>query len=334
MPPGVPDHDFPTLHIRCGSDILPKLREGGFTGDFLEYSDPVHDGPVPNAPDLIRIRARVLAAGLGTLMGFTEAACLAGLEHAERQLTAAPEYERVVLWFEHDSYDQLILARCLSRLTESELPQRLELICIDDHPEVPRFNGLGQLSPDALLGLWPDRQPVTAEQIALGRAIWAALRQAEPTALQAIALTGTPALPIAARALWRHLRELPGVTDGLSLTQRLVLQILAEGSRPIGRIFEAMVQGREPLVFMGDIGLLATVEALASSKPAVLTIAPGAQRFTRVARVSDTGLRVLAGGLDYLSLEPPERWVGNVLADGSWRWDEGAGRVIRGPVVR
>jgi hypothetical protein len=277
---------------------------------------------------LIAVRARVLAGGPGRLMGFSEAGCLAGLRQAEQRLSAAHQYQRVVLWFEHDSYDQLVLARCLARLAEGPLPACLELICIDRHPDVPRFNGLGQLGPAALAGLWPTRKAVTAEQIALGQAIWAALRQFDPSGLQAIAATGTPALPIAAPALWRHLRELPWASDGLSLTQRLVLDILAEAPMRIGQMFAAMVNGREPLVFMGDIGFLGTVEAMASTNPPVLTIEPGEQAFPRLATISETGRRVMAGQVDYLSLGPAERWVGGVVSDGRWRWDETAGGVV------
>jgi hypothetical protein len=324
------DAELRTLHIRCGSDIRDKLRAAGFTGDFLEYSDPVCEGPVPDVPDLTEIRAGYLAAGAGRFMGFTAAECAAGLRQAEQRLATAYGYERVVLWVEHDSYDQLVLARCLARLAEGLLPACLELICIDQHPEVARFNGLGQLEPAALAGLWLTRKAVTPEQIALGQAIWEALRQPDPTALQAIAKTGTPALPIAARALWRHLRELPDAEDGLSLTQRLVLTILAEGPTRIGRIFAAMVDGREPLVFMGDIGFLVTVEDMARTDPPVLTIELGKEPFPRVGSITDIGRRVLSGAVDYLSLGPPERWVGGVrIAAGepSWRFDEAAGRV-------
>ena len=322
------DGDRPTLHIRCGSDIRDTLRSAGFVGHFLEYSDPIHDGPLPDVPDLVAARARILTAGPGQLMGFSEAECLAGLRQAEQRLSTAHQYKRVVLWFEHDSYDQLILARCLARLAEGPLPECLELICIDRHPDIPRFNGLGQLGPAALAALWPARKPVTSKQIALGQAIWSALRQPGPTGLQAIADTGTPALPIAAPALWRHLRELPGAADGLSLTQRLALDILAEAPMRIGQIFAAMVNGREPLVFMGDIGFLSTVEAMARTDPPVLTIEPGEQPFPRLVTITETGRRVRAGSLDYLSLRPPERWVGGVVADGRWRSDETAGRVV------
>lgn len=324
------DSDSTTLHVRCGSDIRDTLTQAGFAGDFLEYSDPVCEGPVPDGPDLFTVRARYLADAYGASLGLAEAAIATGLRDAEQRLaTAGARYDRVVLWFEHDSYDQLCLARGLALLGDNPLPGCLALVCIDDHPEPqPRFNGLGQLSPAALAGLWPERKPVTAEQIDLGRAIWAALPRPDPSGLQAIALTGTPALPVAARALWRHLRELPGVADGLSLTQRLVLGLLADGPMRIGRMFEAMVNGVEPLVWMGDLGFLGTVERMAEA--GVLAIAPGETPFARVATVTELGRLVLAGAVDFLSLGPAERWVGGVRAGPGWRFDAASGRVVSG----
>ena len=324
----MPDADLRTLHVRCGSDIRDALRVAGFGGDFLEYADPVSEGPVPLGPDLIAIRAHYLAEGPGVFLGLSEADCLTRLQDAERRLTDAHRYDRVVLWFEHDSHDQLILARVLSRLAEGPRPPCLELICVGDHPSVPRFNGLGQLSPEALSGLWPSRAQVSDAQIALGQAIWAALRQSDPLALEAIAGTGTPALPLAAPALRRHLAELPGVTDGLSLTQRIILSILADAPTRIGRVFAAMVTGREPLVFMGDTGVLGTIEAMARTTPPVLTIAAGDKPFPREATITASGLGVLAGQVDYLTLAPGERWVGGVLADGRWRWDAQSACVV------
>jgi hypothetical protein len=323
--------DLRTLHIRCGSDIRNKLNVAGFGGDFLEYADPICEGPVPDVPDLTDIRARYLAEAYGWAKGLTETQIAAGLQQDDDRLTQAYRHERVVLWFEHDSYDQLVLARILARLAETTVPARLELICIDHHPDVPHFNGLGQLEPPALAGLWPTRKPVTRDQIAPGQSIWTALRQPDPTALQTIALTGTPALPITSRALWRHLRELPGATNGLSLTQQIVLTILAERPTRIGRIFAAMVNGREPLVFMGDIGVLGTIEKMALTAPPVLTMEPGGKSFARDASITMTGQQVLAGTTDYLSLAPVERRVGGVrIAAGqpAWRFNEGTGRII------
>jgi hypothetical protein len=102
------------------------------------------------------------------------------------------------------------------------------------------------------------------------------------------------------------------------------------GLNRIGQIFAAMVVGREPLVFMGDIGLLGTVEKMAQTNPPVLTIEPGEKPFPRIATLTDAGRQVLAGITDYLSLAPTGRWGGGVrIAPGhaAWRFDEAAGRL-------
>nr|WP_294549360.1 DUF1835 domain-containing protein [uncultured Rhodopila sp.] len=307
------DADIPTLHIRCGSDIRDTLRAAGFTGEYLEYADTICQGPVPDTDDLLQHRARFLAGAAGGPMGFTAAQALVRPRDEDQRLDAARSRDRVVLWFEHDSHDQLILARILARFAGGPLPGRLELICADGHPSVERFLGLGQLGPEALASLWPARTAVTRAQLDLGRAVWAALRRDDPRQLQAIAATGTPDLPLAAPALRRHLRELPADGDGLSLTQRLILSILAEGGpSTIGRLF-APLQRRDPLPFLGDLGFLHIVEQMAPT--GVLTIAAGEKPFPRIASITDTGRDVLAGRTDFLSLRPAERWIGGVRID-------------------
>jgi hypothetical protein len=316
------DGDIRTLHIRCGSDIRENLRAAGFAGDFMEYADTICLGPVPDTPDLLEQRAAFLAGSVGGIMGFSAAEALARLQDEEQRLGAAHTYDRVVLWFEHDSHDQLILARVLARFADGPKPARLKLICVDRHPSAERFLGLGQLGPDALALLWPGRTAVTGAQLELGRAVWAALRRPDPGDLAAIAASGTPALPLAAPALRRHLQELPGAVDGLSLTQRLILRILADGPSTIGRMF-APLQRLDPLLFLGDLGFLDIVEQMASN--GVLTIGEGEKPFPRMASITDTGRDVLAGKTDFLSLSPPVRWVGGVRVDPSgavWRIDD------------
>ena len=304
------DSDIPTLHIRCGSDIRETLRTAGFGGDFLEYSDPICQGPVPDAPGLLEQRARFLAHAFGGPMGFTAAQVLSRLKDEELRLHAAHRYDRVVLWFEHDSHDQLILARVLACFAAGPRPARLELICADGHPSVERFIGLGQLGPEALASFWPARRAVTEAQFDLGRAVWTALRRPDAAELQAIAATGTPALPLAAPALRRHLQELPDAVDGLSLTQRLILCMLSDGPSKIGRLF-APLQRLEPLPFLTDLGFLYVVEQMALTP--VLTIAEGSEPFPRMASITETGRDVLAGKTNYLSLRPPDRWVGGAF---------------------
>ena len=97
---------------------------------------------------------------------------------------------------------------------------------------------------------------VSAQQLEAGRRIWAKIRRDDPTPLPTAARSGVADLPRMAKAIQRHCRELPWLQDGPSLTERLVLQLLTEGSRTVGQIYSALMQEREPPPWLGDVMLL------------------------------------------------------------------------------
>ncbi|MFU2207901.1 DUF1835 domain-containing protein [Solidesulfovibrio sp. C21] len=327
-----PDHGPKTLHIRCGGDIAEGLRQAGFTGDYLEYANPFCQGPVtgePDDPERLLERARFLAQSYGDHLGIDLSQCAARLRREEDRLTAAPrDYERVVLWFEHDSFDQLILIRCLS-LFAAHRPPLLDLVSVNRFPGSRRFLGLGQLPPEGLRLLWAGRNPVSAQQTALGRKAWKALQSPDPTGLAALAGEGSGVLPDLSPALRRHLRELPSVKNGLGLTEELVLAGLAQGSQTIGDLFHGLLTDREPLPWLGDIMFAHIVEAMGKALKPPYAISPETasepwQR--RLLTITPIGSQVLSGERDWLTLMPPERWVGGVrITPGAdaWRWDEG-----------
>jgi len=156
-----PDADLTTLHIRCGTDLKSTLPAGGFEGDFLEFSDPYCQGPILQNSDFLTTRAQFLHESYDPLFhddavddSRHEKTCsttLAYLESAYQALSTAFEaYERIVFWFEHDSYDQLILARLLAHFASHELPKTLEMVSVNHYPGTVRFIGLGQLPPEAI----------------------------------------------------------------------------------------------------------------------------------------------------------------------------------------
>ena len=230
----------------------------------------------------------------------------------------------------------MILARCLAAFAVAK-PGMLELIMIADHPEPARFIGLGPLSPLALGALWDQRHSVTDRQIAAGARVWDALRAADPTGLADIARDGMPDLPFMAHALRRHCQEFPWTQDGLGLTERLALTILSEQTRTMGLIFHDLVSGREPLPWLGDIMLGFILKSMKRLDRPVFTVDRNQendpwpkQRLT----ITDTGLAVLAGRIDFLSLNPPVRYLGGVRIAPDppvWRWDDQAGGFTRYP---
>ena len=331
-----PDADTETLHIRCGSDLRSSLENAGFVGAFLEYADPLCQGPVTLDAAWLARRSAFLAQAYGPHTGRDAKQIADDLQGAESALQSAAEhYQRVVLWFEHDTYDQLVLARCLAQFADTP-PRRLELISVDRFPGSTRFIGLGQLPPEALRLLWMERRPVSDRQTAAGRQVWQMLRSPDPTPLARVARNGTPELPHLAKALRRHCQELPWLDNGLSLTERLVLQLLAERPGTVGQTYAELMLSREPLPWLGDLMFLFIVESMKRAVEPVFTSAfDGDDRRWPQERLTLTvlGRTVLAGEVDWLSLSPPERWVGGVhiqAGQRSWRWDDQAGAAVLG----
>jgi uncharacterized protein DUF1835 len=325
-----PDAAMPTLHIRCGSDIQQELVRAGFNGAFLSLWDAFPVGPVTSGPDWIEMRARFLNDGV---IDVSYEELLHDLKHGEEQLAAsADRYERVVLWMEHDSHDQLSLVRCLARYARTRPPKVLELISIDHFPGSLRFIGLGQLPPEAMRLLWRRREPVGTAGLSLAADAWAGLTSDDPRRLAALTQADTRALPHLAPALHRHLRELPSLGNGLSLTEHLTLQMLDETPMTIGELFQALYAGREPLPFLGDTSYLHIVNEMGRAAQPVFTREPAEHPFRVRLSITDAGRDVLRGATDWLSQLPLPRWVGGVRIDGqgpNWRWDEAQQVVVR-----
>ena len=337
------DSDLRTLHIRCGSDIRDTLRQAGFQGDFHEHSypyliGPVHEGEEADGsprPGVLEERARFISSrddSPGRPLEY--AAVLDGLRRDEQTLRDSSGYERVVIWSEYDCYDQLVLVRLLGHYARRPRPPHLELINVRDYPGIERFLGLGQLPPEALRELWPSRETATVMQLALGLAAWNALASADPTGLAALVRSGTPDLPLLAPALQRHLAELPSTQNGLSLTEAMVLELLAEEPHSLNRLFGRLTHEIDPLPGQGDSQLRDRVLDMEAATDLVFTREPGLDSggrsrppWTDVLTITGLGRRVLAGDVDFTSLDPPARWVGGVEirpGERHWRWDAAA----------
>jgi hypothetical protein len=335
--PSALDRGQRTLHIRCGHDIMHKLAAAGFEGDFLWFADPYCQGPVPRTDSLeqfVRIRARYLEDAHEAHDAFDR------LYESYRDLERTREYELVTIWMEHDSYDQLVLAKLLELFSDpARRPARLQLISVTHFPGVERFIGIGQLPPEALRALWNDFEDVSERQLALGKETWAALTASSPEALLDLVKTGTPALPTMAKALGRHLGELPSTRNGLSLTEELTLRILLDkGPMSAPRLFGWYTNHYEPLPFLGDAGYWIVLRGLADATEAAIRIdrrrdAPTDSHRDWHVELLAFGERLLEKKADWLRANEVDRWVGGVHIDSregaNWRFDDSTERVVR-----
>jgi hypothetical protein len=312
--PDAPDGNERVLHIRCGSDIQHTLAVAGFNGDFLAFYDPYVHGPVPQTESLeafLQIRARYISSTLHP----DYQQVLDDLRQQYAALDQAHTYEAVYLWFEHDPFDQLILARLLDFFADDERrPNTLKLISISHYPGVKIFNGIGQLPPEALRVLWREFREVTAAQLVLGTRAWSTICAPTPQAMLELITSGTPELPTMAHALQRHLRQLPSVHNGLSLSENLTLQILNEkGGMNAGRLFGWYTNHYEPLSFMGDSGYWQLLQVLATAQhPAIHLDKQGIEPSQWQVALSEAGRQLLAGQADWIALNGIDSWVGGI----------------------
>jgi hypothetical protein len=305
------------LHVTNGESAGNTLRRTTLGGAVVAWQDALHEGPVPALPrrELLRARARFLAeCGWGS-----EAALRSSLERRDRQLLdALRNGAHVVLWFEHDLYDQLQLVDALT-LARS-VGGAPELIVIGSFPGKPSFAGLGELTANELETLWPSRAPATPEMLEAAERAWSALREPEPAALAELATRDDPHLPFLAPALRRLLEELPAPVDGLSQTERFALETIAAGARSAPAAFVA-AQRLEEAPFLGDTWFFRTLSALGQGENrlvegdgAPLPPAPplsDGQAYSRLElRLTATGERVLRGDANRVDLLGIDRWVG------------------------
>ncbi len=325
-----PDVEFKTLHIRCGSDLQTKLPDAGFVGDFLEYTEAYVQGPVIHNNKFKETRLKFLHQAYGSFLNKTYEEIRYRDEQSEIKLRlAAGKYERVVLWFEHDSFDQLILARIMAYFFANECPAIFEMVSINHFPGSARFIGLGQLPADAIRLIWQKRKPVTRQQLTLGNTVWLALGDSTPQQLLNIMRSNEIShLENMHDALLRHLQELPSTFNGLGLTEQITLELLKEESVTAGQLFGKLMRQRDPLPWLGDIMYWYILQNMMKVAKPVFEISdenlvlPWSERMLTI---TSMGEKVLDGEIDWLTFMPPERWVGGLKItsnDLCWRWNK------------
>jgi hypothetical protein len=328
------------LHLTNGTAINPPIREAGIDGLIVSWDDVLHEGPVPaglNAAALRQRRVEFLAScGWGRTdaiersMAQRDEALVTAIGADGANTAALGRVDEIVLWFEHDLYDQLQVLQILDRVPLDGAPRV---------SAVPDGDYLGTQPASAFSGLFEARREVSSTQRLAARDAWAAFRSSDPRHLFDV-LPRVASLPHLGAALTRHLQQFPSTTNGLSRTEQQTLEAVAGGATAMRDVFEA-TQRREPAIFMGDAAFLAHFCGLVrTSRPLLRAIAGPETAGTRggglaIAQSSmtdrlaltDDGRRVLAGDADRVALCSIDRWLGGVHLSGRgpvWRWsDEG-----------
>jgi hypothetical protein len=300
------------VHICNGDSTADTLSLADLPGDIRVWADALDEGPVLPVSDdeHYRVRGEYWASrGLGSAAD--QAKRLADYDRGADEATSA---EEVILWFEHDLFDQLALIRLLARFARRGMPTQLTIVSIDRHPEVPSFLGLGELQATQLAELWPRRTPLSRDAIDEAVTSWVAVTANDPRALPFLTKR-VKALPFLAGALERQLEELPDPTSGLSRTERQVLAAVARGETNLVAAAHA-IDPRYPIT---DLILARTLATLTKCG------------FIADNAVTPLGRQALAGAIDRVHESGIDDWRGGVRLSGRgpvWRWHGSERRLI------
>jgi hypothetical protein len=305
------------LHIINGATLLEPLKAAGLTGTFSEYADLLHEGPVMTDDDMavwLYMRAEFIAEnGWGK-----QEDVLRQMQEWQASLASFRDYDDVVLWYEHDLFDQLLLIRHLNWWWQHAPLDPPSLVSPADY--------LGTLSAAQLKALFDARERVTEAQLTLAADAWRAFTAAEPLELVRIVnLENTSMLPHLQGALLRLLQEYPSSFNGLGRTEQQTLEIIAQSPLNDFDLFAANAR-REERVFMGDTTFFMRMQRLLDAPRPLLerNAADGPLLLT------ETGRRVLDGTSDHVLINGIDRWIGGVhlTASDYWRWN--GHEVVRG----
>jgi hypothetical protein len=298
------------------------------------WADALHEGPVPaglSDEQLLETRARYLA---GPDLADYESA-VAELTRWRAAIDNRDAYDELILWYEHDLFDQLNLIQILSRIGPTRAPRKLvSLICIGAFPGRQDFKGLGELTPEEIASLTDTRRPVSDQQFVLASRAWDAFRAPDPQSLEVLLRGDTSALEFLGAALRRHLEDFPSSIDGLSRTERRLMEIAHPGSVDVWAAFPRM-HDLEDAFYIADLSFWRIVEGLAAASPPLVTTDVKAAAPHQLPRgtmsLTGTGRAVLRGEQDRVTRCGLDRWLGGVHLEGRgpmWRWDAAQERVV------
>jgi len=322
-------HDIPTryLHVANGSCTTRLIESARISGALSIWADPLYEGPVPDGltdAELLEVRARYLAGPAGE----PDVDPVNDLRRWRETIRRHESYDELILWFEHDLFDQLNLVQVLTWI-RSYLPEAktVSLVCVGSFPGYRDFKGLGELTPGELASLLETRQRVGEAQYSLAERAWEAFRKPTPEALDQLRRADTAAMPYLSAALTRFLQEFPWTSDGLSRTERRLLQLAAAGETSLSTAFLRMHQG-EDAYYVTDLSLMSLAHTLSLTSPPLLAFAPRQSadddRFHESVRLTNTGRAILEGRQDRVATCGIDRWLGGVHLQGDavWRWDD------------
>lgn len=321
------------LHIVNGDSVGKKLQQGVVEGDIWVWREVYSHGPVfldSAAPDNRSVRAQYLEQTLG----IPQTEYIQISEAQEKSLADVFKYKEIVLWFEHDLFDQAMLCYLLHRFSaQPELETKLRLLCIGAFAGIDPFRGLGQLSVEQMTTLVETWKPIGAKELDVGNRLWQAYTSPSPELLQQLLNADTSVLPFAHAAFQAHLSRFPSTQNGLGIVEQTTLEMLHTGITSPFELFD-QVGNKLHTLGMGDLEYWHILRKMSQTPYPLLQINgpteipayhenPATFGSNKII-MTELGKNVWDGQEDWALKKQIDEWYGGVHLQGEyprWRWD-------------
>ncbi|MCZ8523548.1 MULTISPECIES: DUF1835 domain-containing protein [Paenibacillus] len=328
------------LHIVNGDSFAAKLASAVPGANIMVWRESLYEGPL--SVEFTDTKTRTARARYFAERGVPEGEFERSTAQQEKELEEFRSYDEVILWFEHDLFDQAMLIYLLQWFARQELgKERLSLICIDSYPGIHPFKGLGSLTVQQTASLMNTWKAVSEDQIELAVRAWDAYAGNNPMKLVELIEGHSGKLPFLQRAFECHLRRLPSLHNGLSAVQECALRLIQEGvvqpESLFGKVSEIWLD-----YGLGDVQFWGLLRELAACEQPLIGIKggelPGYGQQPRGLSLEGIHIGLTPFGRNVLSMEADHVttngiscWFGGIYLNGygpTWRWDEGGDKLI------
>ncbi|MEH7304588.1 DUF1835 domain-containing protein [Neobacillus drentensis] len=311
------------IHLVNGDVVGSKL--GNLPGDVLVWREMYDFGPLCNdISDEIWIRRR--ADFFEKNIAIPAPLFIQNCENQNRFLAGIPRETEMILWFEHDRYDQTMLMYLLNELSNKEF-KNLSMVTINEYPGVDTFYGLGILSSQQLEELfYTKKQPITNEQINEAITCWEAYTSRNPTEIEKWIAASNTKLPFLRQALQSHLSYFPSVHTGLNEVETFVVNYLERYPCSFVELFQAIAEQRRN-DGISDLYFAAMLNQLMDGPYPLLECDSPLPNFHNPEpkaklRLSSNGLDILTGHKFHFEIDSRDWWIGGInIKEDHWFWD-------------
>ena len=296
-----------TLHIVSCTAVTNVMKKANLLGDFLEWKDFLHEGPIPkelSLQQLSKLRANFLYEQNYTpLYKATKE-----FEHRDNILTNHKIYKEVILWFERDLYDQLQLLQILSWFEKHLNPDTKVSMILT-------YNHFAEYSSQEILKAVQNKYVIKENHLKLAKRAWYAFSNTTPSLWHKLLSEDTSILPFLNNTVQRLLEDYPSTLNGLSRTAHQALLSVERGKKNLHDIFVES-QHQEQYPFIADIIFWKILDDF-------LEHGLIEKKANDHIYITPLGKEILSGKKNWINIKKIDHWIGGVALKNNnlWCWN-------------